>query len=206
MGNCAGAGQQDSRGPNGLRIKGGNAKGSVIQNRISECKVVIIGDSSVGKTSIAVRYLKNDFTEAHVVTIGVLFQQPSIKLQNGNILRLNLWDTAGEERFESMVQIYYRDAKAAVLVYDIGSRTSFNHIEKWLKALDKNVAKEDMVIYLVGNKKDLGDDEKKVETDTAQKFARQNGMLFSELSAKTGEGITDVFKNLAEELAKKHNY
>lgn len=208
MGNCGGSESEQTGGPR-LNVRGNNQGGKGgpgAKGKVSECKVVILGDSSVGKTSIANRYLNNEFKEFHVNTIGAQFQQPNIKLRNGNTLKMNLWDTAGEEKFRSLLQIYYRDAKGAILTYDIGNSESFNNVESWIQALSDNIKKEDAILYLVGNKKDLDPQDKKVDTAVAQKFAEKHGMLFTEVSAKTGDGVSDLFKNLAEELAKKFKY
>lgn len=202
MGNCS-SGNEPRKPSKGINIRDDR---KTTTGKVSECKVVMLGDSAVGKSSIAVRYLRNEFSGLHVVTIGAQFQQPLIKLKNGNVLKVNLWDTTGEEKFRSMVQMYYREAKGAILVYDIGNKDSFTKIEYWLQVLLENVRKEDIILFLVGNKKDLEPSEKKVDTEVAQKFATANGMFFAEASAKTGDGINDVFKTLAEELAKKFKY
>jgi len=207
MGNCGG-GEADRRTGSTLNVRGGNngRGGPNSRNRSSECKVVILGDASVGKTSITMRYAKNEFKDAYNNTIGAQFQQPKISLKNGNILKVNLWDTAGEEKFRSMLSMYYKEAKGVIIAYDIGSRESFDNAEKWLVTLGEHIKKEDAVLYLVGNKKDLSPAEKKVDTETAKTFAETHGMHFGEVSAKTGDGVNDVFKNLAEELSKKFGY
>lgn len=207
MGNCSGS-EQEGNGPNGLKIKGNKPgqKGSK-GSKVSECKVIILGDASVGKTSITIRYTTKNFQESYVPTIGAQFQQPRIQLKNGNTLKMNLWDTAGEEKFRSLLQIYYRESKGAILVYDITSIDSFTSIEKaWLPALADHIKKEEAVLFLVGNKKDIPVKDKKVETEVAQRFAESNGMIFVEVSAKSGEGIDELFNILAEKLSQKFNF
>jgi small GTP-binding protein len=102
--------------------------------------------------------------------------------------------------------MYYKDAKGAILVYDIGNADTFNSISYWIDALEDNIKKDNAVLYLVGNKKDLEGNERKVQTAAAQKLADEKGMYFAEVSAKTGDGVADLFKEMAEELAKRNKY
>lgn len=184
--------------------KGLNTRGGDITT--SECKVVILGDSAVGKSSIAVRYLENKFIDSHIVTLGAQFQQPKVTLKSGNILKLNLWDTAGEEKFRSMLPMYYKNAKGAILTYDIGNKQSFESIEYWIDALSEHVKTENTVLVLVGNKKDLPPMERQVETEAGMAVAQEHGMIFMEVSAKTGDGVNDLFNVLAEELARRFKF
>lgn len=201
MGNCAGADAEKTKAK-GLNVRDGS---SSTQAKNIEYKVVMLGNQAVGKTSIALRYIENKYSDVHKVTIGAQFQRPQIKLKNGGSITLNLWDTTGDEKFSSIIQMYFRDARAAILVYDIGNKETFNKIDHWLQKLFDNVQKENIVLYLVGNKKDLDSEDKQVDKQDAQRFASERGMIFSEASAKTGDGVTDVFQNLAEEIAKKFN-
>ena len=195
---------------NSLNVQSGSNNSIVQKNSISnagaECKVVILGDSAVGKTSIAMRFIENRFPESHVVTLGAKFQQPKVVLKNGSTLRINLWDTSGEEKFRSMLPIYFRNINGAILAYDIGDKKSFESVEYWLSVLDSHVKKENIVVYLVGNKKDLLLNDRKVDPITAETLAENNKMMFTEVSAKTGEGVHEVFKQLAEELVKKFKF
>ena len=207
MGNCGG-GDADRRTGSSLNIRGGNngKGGPNSRTKSSECKVLMLGDAYVGKTSVTMRYAKNEFKEGYNNTIGAQFQQPRITLKNGNILKLNLWDTAGEEKFRSMISMYYKEAKGVVIVYDIGRRETFENVKNWLVTLSEHIKMEDAILYLVGNKKDLSPSEKRVEAEMAKTFAQSNGMRFGEVSAKTGDGIKEVFNTLAEDLSKKFGY
>jgi len=138
-----------------------------------------------------------------VVTLGATFQQPRIKLKNGNIVKLNLWDTTGDEKFRHMLPMYYKSAKGAILAYDIGNKKSFDSLEFWIEELNEHVKAENTILYLVGNKKDLPPEAKQVPTATAQKVADDQGMLFIEVSAKMGDNINELFTTMAEELAKR---
>jgi len=180
--------------------KGLGLKGNILH---SECKIVILGDSAVGKTSIALRYIENKFSDAHIVTLGATFQQPRVKLKNGNTVKMNLWDTTGEEKFRSMLPMYYKSAKGAILTYDIGNKKSFDSVEYWIEELNEHVRAENLVLFLVGNKKDLPPEERQIQTATAAKIAEEQKMLFLEVSAKTGKNINELFSTLAEELSKR---
>ena len=127
---------------NTLRMQNNNSQKPL------ECKVVFLGDSGVGKSSISQRYCNNIFSDSHEVTIGGAYLQNQIVLKNGKPLKMHLWDTGGEERFRAMAPLYYRDANAAILVYDVSDAKSFSSIEFWLKELENLVKQENMVFYL----------------------------------------------------------
>lgn len=169
----------------------------------AECKVVFLGDSAVGKSSISQRFCKNIFTGEHEVTIGGAYIQQKVQLKNGSSLKLHLWDTGGEERFRAMAPLYYRDANAAVLVYDVSNKQSFDSIKYWLNELDSKVKQDGLVLALAGNKSDLPESKRQVNTLNAKSFAENNKMIFTETSAKTGEGVNALFQMLSEEIAKK---
>jgi len=169
----------------------------------AECKVVFLGDSAVGKSSISQRFCKNIFTGEHEVTIGGAYIQQKVQLKNGSSLKLHLWDTGGEERFRAMAPLYYRDANAAVLVYDVSNKQTFDSIKYWLNELDSKVKQDGLVLALAGNKCDLPDSKRQVQTLNAKGFAENNKMIFAETSAKTGEGVTSLFQMLSEEISKK---
>jgi len=198
--------QESSRGSFHLRSGSEIMKKGSISKTSTECKVIVLGDSAVGKTSIAMRFIENRFPESHIVTLGAKFEQPRISLKNGGSLKINLWDTSGEEKFRTLLPIYFRNINGALLIYDIKDKKSFESIEYWLSVLDGYARKESIVLYLVGNKNDIQPVDREVPTEIAQKFAEANGMLFTEVSAKTGEGIADIFSLLAEQLVKKFNY
>ena len=166
-------------------------------------KVVILGDSAVGKTSVALRFVDNKFSDAHIVTLGATFQQPKIQLKSGQTVKLNLWDTTGEEKFRSMLPMYYKSAKGAILTYDIGSKKSFESVGYWIEELSEHVKSENVVLFLVGNKKDLPMEDRQIPTETAAALAKEHNMLFLEVSAKMGDNINELFLTLAEELAKR---
>ena len=165
-----------------------------------EVKIVLLGNINVGKTSIASRYCKNSFNEHHINTIGGAYQQQKVVLNNGAIVKLHIWDTSGQERFRAMTNLYYRDAQVAILTYDITSESSFTGIEFWIEELKYKVENENMLLFLVGNKCDVNDEERKVAKNKGKKFAEDNNMLFYETSAKSGEGVKDLFVTIANKV------
>ena len=170
------------------------------KTKIIEAKIVLLGDVSVGKTSIASRYCKNSFNEHHINTIGGAYQQQKVVLSNGAMVKLHIWDTSGQERFRAMTNLYYRDAQVAILTYDITSESSFAGIEFWIEELKYKVENENMILCLVGNKCDVSDNERKVSNIKGKNFAEENKMIFYETSAKTGDGIKDLFVTIATKV------
>ena len=168
-----------------------------------ECKVVFLGDTAVGKSSIFQRFCKNIFTDDLPNTIGGAYMQQKVTLKKGISLKMHLWDTGGEERFRAMAPLYYRDANAAVLVYDVSNKASFDSIQYWLNELDSKVKQDGLVLALAGNKCDLPDNKKQVTTLSAKGLAENHKLIFTETSAKTGEGVNTLFNLLSEEIAKK---
>ena len=170
------------------------------KTKIIEAKIVLLGDVSVGKTSIASRFCKNSFNENYINTIGGAYQQQKVVLNNGSMVKLHIWDTSGQERFRAMTNLYYRDAQVAILTYDITNESSFASIDFWIEELKFKVENENMILCLVGNKSDVTQDERKVSKDKAKNFAQENNMIFYETSAKTGDGIKDLFVTIANKI------
>jgi small GTP-binding protein len=153
-------------------------------------KFIIIGDSSTGKSALRTRFLDNRFTSESIHTIGVEFAMKTINVGDKKAL-LQIWDTAGQERFRAVTRSYYRGAHGCLLLYDITDRNSYNNVTNWLSDA-RAQSGPDMVIMLVGNKSDL-QDARDVTFLEASRLAQENGMLFFETSAKTGEGVEDAF-------------
>ena len=170
------------------------------EKKALEVKIVLLGNINVGKTSIASRYCKNSFNEHHINTIGGAYQQQKVVLNNGAMVKLHIWDTSGQERFRAMTNLYYRDAQVAILTYDITSESSFTGIEFWIEELKYKVENENMLLFLVGNKCDVNDEERKVAKNKGKKFAEDNNMLFYETSAKTGAGVKELFGEVASKV------
>ena len=166
-------------------------------------KILILGDSFVGKTNMLKRFLHNDFDSTNKETVGVEFDSKNITLgENGKeeIVKAQIWDTAGQERYRSLTKAYYKGAKGALLVYDITRRVTFENIDNWLIDLRTNGDK-DILIILIGNKSDL-EDKREVSKDEAETKAEQYNTAFLETSAKSGDNITKGFMELIEQIYK----
>ena len=160
-------------------------------------KLVLIGDSGVGKTNILSRYNNNEFSLATQPTVGVEFGNKIIKKENKSI-KLQLWDTAGQERYKAITNAFYKGSKGAFVVYDITRKSSFLNIDNWIGELKTN-GSDDILIILVGNKTDL-EDKREVSTDDGEKKAKQYGIAFCETSALQGKNIEHAFNILIDEI------
>lgn len=160
-------------------------------------KVVLIGDSGVGKSNLLSRFTRNEFNLESKSTIGVEFATRSIKVDQKTI-KAQIWDTAGQERYRAITSAYYRGAVGALLVYDISKRVTFEHVERWLKEL-RDHAHSDIVIMLVGNKRDLRH-LRAVSEEEAVAFAEKNGCSFIETSALDSTNVEDAFTQILTEI------
>ena len=160
-------------------------------------KLILVGDSGVGKTNILSKYLKNDFDPDSKATVGVEFGTKNIEIDNKRI-KVQIWDTAGQERYKSITSTYYKGAKGAFIVYDITRKSTFDNIDKWIGDL-KNNGDENMIVYLVGNKSDLND-MREVRKDEAMTKSEKFNIAFSETSAIYGDNIHKIFQDLMEKV------
>ena len=163
-------------------------------------KLVLLGDTGVGKTNILSRYINNEFSLATQSTVGVEFGSKIIK-KNDKLIKLQIWDTAGQERYKSITSAYYKGSKGAFVVYDISRKSTFENVDRWIEELKAN-GSEDVLIMLVGNKSDL-EDKREVQTEDVIKKAEQFKIAFCETSALDGKNIDHAFDNLINEIAKK---
>ena len=162
-------------------------------------KILILGDAGVGKTSILVRYVDDDFKENPSLTVGTDSKTKTIQIK-GRVAKLQIFDTAGQERFESAIpSSYYRGTQGIIFVYDITDQISFRNLSKWQEIVGR-YASDKVVKTLVGNKCDLAVDQE-VEYDVAKKFAEEHGMSFFEVSAKDSINIDDIFTKNATEIS-----
>eukprot|EP01125_Pyxidicula_operculata_P022893 TRINITY_DN9663_c0_g1_i1.p1 TRINITY_DN9663_c0_g1~~TRINITY_DN9663_c0_g1_i1.p1 ORF type:complete len:214 (+),score=25.16 TRINITY_DN9663_c0_g1_i1:23-664(+) len=158
-------------------------------------KYIIIGDMGVGKSCLLHQFTESRFIADAPHTIGVEFGTRIVDV-NKKRVKLQIWDTAGQERFRAVTRSYYRGAAGAMLVYDVTRRSTFNHLTTWLTDC-RNLTNPNTVIMLIGNKIDM-EEARDVTTEEASKFASENGLLFLETSAKTGENVEEMFVNTAQ--------
>ena len=172
-----------------------------INPEIPKYKLIFLGDQSAGKSCILNRFMNDTFTEEYEATIGLDFQSKNVQIDNQDI-HLLLYDTAGQEKFRALIPMYTRDANIILLVYDVTSKDSFLHLSDWLKDLT-NVKKEEVIFAVVGNKIDL-DDRREVNSNEGENYAKEHDFIFAEVSAKTGDGFSELFyKNLFEKIRTK---
>jgi len=220
-----------------------NAEPSSSNDKPIQVKLVLLGEAAVGKSSIVLRFVSNEFQANKEPTIGAAFLTQKCRLED-RVLRYEIWDTAGQERFHSLAPMYYRNAQAAVVVYDVTKASSLEKAKSWVKELQRQ-ANPNIVIALAGNKVDLvtssstsspadgasstlaaeseeeeADDAtatpgettegegaealRQVPKDEAQAYATEAGLLFFETSAKTGEGIVEIFTEIAKKIPIEH--
>ncbi|KAG7480585.1 hypothetical protein MATL_G00057800 [Megalops atlanticus] len=157
-------------------------------------KLLIIGDSGVGKSSLLLRFADNTFSGSYITTIGVDFKIRTVEI-NGEKVKLQIWDTAGQERFRTITSTYYRGTHGVIVVYDVTSAESFVNVKRWLHEINQNC--DDVCRILVGNKND-DPNSKVVETNDAQKFAEQMGISLFETSAKENINVEEMFNCITE--------
>ena len=164
-------------------------------------KLIFLGDQNVGKSSILNRFLNDTFVEEYQATIGLDFQSKNVQIDNQDI-HLLLYDTAGQEKFRSLIPMYTRDANIILLVYDITNKESFENLSLWLKDLT-NININEVIVCIVGNKIDLTE-KREVTNEEGQKFWEEHDFIFQEVSAKTGDGFSELFyKSLFEKIRTK---
>ncbi|KAF8272983.1 GTP-binding protein RAB5 [Lactarius quietus] len=161
-------------------------------------KLVLLGESAVGKSSLVLRFVKDQFDDYRESTIGAAFLTQTVNLEDGTSVKFEIWDTAGQERYKSLAPMYYRNANCAVVVYDITQTASLEKARNWIRELQRQ-ADPSIVIALCGNKLDLAA-RRQVTQEEAQKYAEEEGLMWAETSAKNGEGVADIFTRIAKKL------
>jgi len=160
-------------------------------------KIVLLGDQSVGKTSLITRFMYDTFDNTYQATIGIDFLSKTLYLEDRTV-RLQLWDTAGQERFRSLIPSYIRDSSVAIVVFDITNRQSYLSTSKWIDDV-RSERGNDVIIVLVGNKADLSE-KRQVTVEEATQKATQMNIMFMETSAKAGHNVKSLFKKIAMSL------
>ncbi|XP_055302228.1 ras-related protein Rab-18A [Sitodiplosis mosellana] len=164
---------------------------------LTTLKILIIGESNVGKSSLLLRFTDDEFDPDQSLTIGVDFKTKIINVDD-NYVKLACWDTAGQERFRTLTPSYYRDAQGAILVYDISKAGTFQKLESWLNELEIYGTKPNMIKMVVGNK--LDQTHREVSRDEGIRFAKKHRTLFLETSAKTNEGVKETFEEVVRKI------
>ncbi|XP_047138478.1 ras-related protein Rab-5C isoform X1 [Hydra vulgaris] len=169
------------------------------QGKIQPFKLVLLGESAVGKSSLVLRFVKGQFHEYQESTIGAAFLTQTVCFDDTTV-KFEIWDTAGQERYHSLAPMYYRGSQAAIVVYDITNTDTFSRAKSWVKELHRQ-ASANIVISLAGNKADLGN-KRMVDYEEAHAYAEENGLLFMETSAKTASNVNELFLAIAKKLPK----
>jgi len=164
-------------------------------------KYIIVGDTAVGKSCLLLQFTDKRFQAQHDLTIGVEFGSRTVSIDN-NQVKLQIWDTAGQEKFRSITRSYYRGAAGALLVYDITRRDTFEHLATWLEDCLK-YSSPNIVIMLIGNKSDL-EAQRQVTRDEGADFAKKHGLFFLETSAKTADNVDEAFIKTARDIYARH--
>ena len=166
-------------------------------------KVLLLGDSSVGKTCFLLRYCDKSFQDVHLSTIGLDYRLKSMTLKNNKNIKLQIWDTAGQDRFRAITKNYYKGANGIILIYDVTNMQTYENVKNWISQI-KEEANPNVIIYLVGNKIDVPDDQRLVKAEDGQKIADEFNLPFNEASAKDGTNVNEIFQELLEEIDEKY--
>ena len=164
-------------------------------------KIILIGDWGVGKSNIILRLTQDAFEMNSRTTIGVEFSQKIAEINDKKII-VQIWDTAGQDRYKAITSAYYRAAVGAILVYDISKKSSYESLTSWVKEIRDNTA-EDVTVMLFGNKNDL-ENTRAVKLEEGEIFARKNNFLFREVSALTGENISEAFEEFIQRIFRSY--
>ncbi|GMH45568.1 hypothetical protein BSKO_13525 [Bryopsis sp. KO-2023] len=164
-------------------------------------KLLLIGDSGVGKSCLLLRFSEDTFTTSFITTIGIDFKIKNIHLDN-KWVKLQIWDTAGQERFRTITSAYYRGAMGILLVYDVTDEGSFKNVRNWIQNINQH-ASEKVNKILVGNKSDMKDNVRSVSQASGEALAREYGIPFFETSAKTGSNVEEVFMCIARSVLQR---
>jgi len=160
-------------------------------------KLVVIGDSGVGKTNFIFQFTEGRFSRAHVTTIGFDYKSKIIKLPNKKkVIKLQIWDTAGQERYMAVNKNLFQKVQGIILMYDLTNRDSFEHVQSWLNLVKKNVSNK--IVMLVANKLDLAEEKRIVTEEEGEDIGKKNDMLFFEGSGASGENVDKIFTKMAE--------
>ena len=162
-------------------------------------KVVIVGESGVGKTCIMAQFIENKFEEEFVSSLTTQYRRKKIQLVTGEDVTFDIYDTAGQEKYRAIAKLYYKDARVVILVYDITDIKSFEAMKNYWYEQVKDIQTENLIIAIAGNKCDLYE-ERQVENETGEEFAKRINAIFVETSAKNDSGIDKLFENIGYKI------
>lgn len=162
-------------------------------------KVVLLGESGVGKTCIIAQFTQGKFDPDTVTSLSAQFIRKTLEFPENKSLTFDIWDTAGQEKYRSLAKIFYKDAKAVILVYDVTNENSFTQLKEYWYEQIKQLGDKDIILAIAANKNDLYD-ERVVESETGEEFARSVGAIFMSTSAKDDNGITALFDNIGQKI------
>ena len=162
-------------------------------------KILLLGDSEVGKSCFLMRYADNVFVDNYITTIGLDYKLKYVQLDSGQVIKVQLWDTAGQDRYRTIAKNYYKGSHGILLLYDVTKSSSFENIREWIKDIREEVY-EKAIIFLIGNKIDKKD-QIKIKTEDAEKLAEEFNIPFFEASAKSGENVDEIFKALYKKIS-----
>jgi small GTP-binding protein len=165
-------------------------------------KILLLGDSSVGKTCFFMRYIENTFQEIHMSTIGLESKIKTVDLDDGRTVKIQLWDTAGEERFHTITKNYYKTAHAIILIFDVTEKATYQNVKNWVEQIREEVSSK-VVTVLVGNKIDDVEN-RKINKEEGEEMAKECGISYFECSAKTGENIDPIFNDLIKKTIENY--
>ena len=157
-------------------------------------KILLLGNTLVGKSSILIKYSDDYFPENYIATVGIDYKLKHFELANGKKVKVQIWDTAGQDRYKSLTKNYYKNSNGIILVYSVVDKKSFDEISNWIEDI-REETKDDIIIFLVGNKIDLND-KRVISINDAKKLAENYNIKYYETSAKTGNGIDILFNDL----------
>ena len=161
-------------------------------------KILVLGDTSVGKSCLLLRFCDNSFQEAHLTTIGLDFRLKTINLKDDRKVKIQIWDTAGEDRFRSITRNYYKGAKGILLIFDVTDKETFTHVRDWIERIHEE-SPEGITICLVGNKIDMNES-RGISNEEGKKIADEFKIPYFETSAKSNIGVEEVFTYLVKEV------
>ena len=167
--------------------------------KLFETKIITLGDSHVGKSSLIIKFIENKFSLSYISTVGFDLKYKTIKLDNDEEIKIVIHDTAGQERFKSLAANYIKKAKGILLVYDITDKRSFESLGNWMNDIEEEEVADKVPIFLVGNKTDL-EEERVISREDGEKVAKQYNLKFYETSCKNGDNVENCFLDLAKEI------